>query len=120
MLECNEGAKAQIKSGLWGTTVYDFLQLDCCCLLRETQWLANDVKDPRSCDEVCQARGLECGSHDRCRDIPSLCSKSFPKFMVQSIAIYGPDAKGVGKQTYPTCDKVPGKVRLESHRCVCL
>jgi hypothetical protein len=119
-LECDDKAEAQIKSGLWGTTVYDFLQLDCCCMLRETQWLANDVENPKSCDEVCQARGLECGTHDLCRDVPSLCSKSFPEFPVQSIARYGPDEKGVGKETYPTCGAVPPKLRLQSHKCVCL
>jgi hypothetical protein len=119
-LECADNVEAQIKGGLWGTTVYDFLQLDCCCLLRETQWLANDVKNPKSCNEVCKARGLECGTHDRCWDIPSLCTKSFPKFPVQSIATYGPNEKGVGQVTYPGCSKVPPTHRLESHRCVCL
>ena len=120
-LECNDIVPPTKKGGLFGTTVHEFVQFDCCCLLRETQWLANDIKSPKSCSEVCKARGLECGSHDRCRDIPSLCSKSFPEFFVQSMATYGEDPKtGKGMLTFPTCDEVPATNRLESHRCVCL
>ena len=120
-LECNDIVPPTKKGGLFGTTVHEFVQFDCCCLLRETQWLANDIKSPKSCSEVCKARGLECGSHDRCRDIPSLCSKSFPEFFVQSMATYGEDPKtGKGMLTFPTCDEVPATNRLESHGCVCL
>jgi hypothetical protein len=112
-LECGESAATENNS-------HSLYALECCCILKEPHWLANDVESPISCAEVCSRRGLECQSYDLCRLIPNLCSSSFPEFFVQSIAHYAEDGDGTGMETYPTCGDVPGAAGLQSHSCVCM
>ena len=112
-LGCDEVAEPTYTGG------YTLYAVECCCMLEEPHRLANDVEAPTSCDDVCAERGLECRAYDRCREIPGLCSDSFPEFFVESIAHYDEDEGGTGMETYPACDQVPASNRLLSHTCMC-
>lgn len=96
-----------------------FVAADCCCEVPETQWVNNRTDAPYSCDEVCEAVGLECGTHDLCLDDPRLCDTSFPMFNVQSVASYLRE-DGTGILEYPDCGDTPaGGSTLQTHRCAC-
>lgn len=116
-LTCGEVPDAVYTNSLGAE--YTLYVVECCCMLEEPHRLANDVQSPRTCDQVCAERGLECRAYDLCRQIPNLCSESFPEFFVESIARYDEDGDGTGMETYPRCGEAPGSHLLLSHTCMC-
>lgn len=113
-IACEENAPASYDDG-----AYELYAVECCCILQEPHWIDNSVTEPQSCDAVCAEQGLECDSYDLCRQVPTLCSESFPEFIAQSVARYRAGGNDVGREEYPECAEVPAASNLQSHSCAC-